>query len=366
MLHQFVLLFLLFSGGMICEGFHLNEMIDQMTEEDLNESGLYKLTESEKEYFQVWLDYKATHYYAKLKKEITKEKRTCLKTEPFFGNQGTPNTPVDESQMIYDLALCSPFQHDAPYLKEWLDFYIKVGVQHFYLYNHLSGDDYREVLQEYIDNGIVELIEMPTTFGDYMDAQPRCYNDALNRAYGKARWLIIADSDLFFIPLMYDNLIDFLRHFETFGGLTVNYYDYGSNGIETLEPGEKMTEKLITRSPHLNHHVKSIVKPHRVAYIYNPHFAVYKDGFYAVDEDFLRVDGPFNERFPARKIRINHYWCRTREFLTKVSVLRHLRFYAMIEGRPLPMVVSPGEMQGYENLDKSTSIEEDRTILNYF
>jgi len=32
-----------------------------------------------------------------------------------------------------------------------------VGVEHFYLYNHLSKDEYAEVLEPYIKEGIVEL-----------------------------------------------------------------------------------------------------------------------------------------------------------------------------------------------------------------
>lgn len=52
------------------------------------------------------------------------------------------------------------FQNEAPWLKEWITYHHKVlGVDHFYLYNNDSTDDFMKILQPYIDNGIVELID---------------------------------------------------------------------------------------------------------------------------------------------------------------------------------------------------------------
>lgn len=57
----------------------------------------------------------------------------------------------------YYLALTAIFRDEAPYLKEWIEFYRTIGVEHFYLHNHLSQDNFAEVLKPYIDDGIVTL-----------------------------------------------------------------------------------------------------------------------------------------------------------------------------------------------------------------
>jgi len=49
----------------------------------------------------------------------------------------------------YDLALCTCFQSEAPYLKEWIEFHKLQGVQHFYLFDNLSEDRPENVLSEY-------------------------------------------------------------------------------------------------------------------------------------------------------------------------------------------------------------------------
>lgn len=42
----------------------------------------------------------------------------------------------------YYLALVSFFRNEARFLKEWIEFYRMIGVEHFYLYNHLSDDNF--------------------------------------------------------------------------------------------------------------------------------------------------------------------------------------------------------------------------------
>ena len=61
----------------------------------------------------------------------------------------------------HELSICAIFQNEAPYLKEWLDYHLHVVVEHFWLYNNESQDDFRPILQPYIDAGIVDLIESP-------------------------------------------------------------------------------------------------------------------------------------------------------------------------------------------------------------
>src|SRR4051812_43400023 len=61
----------------------------------------------------------------------------------------------------YKLVACAIFQNETFFLREWIEYHRIVGVEHFYLYNNLSTDNYLEILQPYIAEGIVELFDWP-------------------------------------------------------------------------------------------------------------------------------------------------------------------------------------------------------------
>src|SRR3989338_10230517 len=108
----------------------------------------------------------------------------------------------------YSLAICSMFKNEAPWLKEWITYHHNVlKVDHFYLYNNDSTDDFATVLQPFIDQGLVELINWPSndlhqSFTKFLPpddahwapSQLAAYDDCLkNRALGKARWVAVID-----------------------------------------------------------------------------------------------------------------------------------------------------------------------------
>src|SRR5271167_2905681 len=88
----------------------------------------------------------------------------------------------------YDLSACMIFRDEAPCLKEWIEFHVLLGVEHFYLYNNLSQDNYKEVLQPYVNSGIVELIEWNQeshNVGEWDAIQVAAYNDGFVRSREK-------------------------------------------------------------------------------------------------------------------------------------------------------------------------------------
>ena len=65
----------------------------------------------------------------------------------------------------YKFSICSIFKNEGPYLKEFLEYHLLMGFEHFYLYNNNSDDNYKEVLQPYVESGIVTLVEWPVVPG---------------------------------------------------------------------------------------------------------------------------------------------------------------------------------------------------------
>src|SRR5262245_1292734 len=84
----------------------------------------------------------------------------------------------------HELGVCAIFREEAPFLDEWLTFHCGVGVTHFYLYNNFSTDNFRTVLEPWIDRGVVTLIDWPVPVG-----QTSAYEDCRSeeRRVGKER-----------------------------------------------------------------------------------------------------------------------------------------------------------------------------------
>ena len=73
---------------------------------------------------------------------------------------GKPDHPPREI-LPYYLSIATIFRNEAPYLKEWIEYHLMMGVDHFYLYNNMSEDNYLEVLNPYIEHDIVTLVDWP-------------------------------------------------------------------------------------------------------------------------------------------------------------------------------------------------------------
>lgn len=235
----------------------------------------------------------------------------------------------------YDLSICSMFQNEAPYMKEWIEFHRLVGVQHFWLYNNNSSDNYKEVLLPYIKAGIVDLIEWPSTEGKdewrhhTYQVQVGAFNDAIKLAKKNTTWLAIIDLDEFLFSPIEDNLVKVLKkHFNDASGVCVNWQLFGTSHVEKIHPDELMIEKLVLKAdPHFQRNLefKSIVRPDRVEKCKNPHYCVYKEG-YDINGNGKKREGKTGVYIDI--IRINHYWTRDEYFLNHVKLPRYQKWNA--------------------------------------
>lgn len=127
----------------------------------------------------------------------------------------------------YNVSICAIFKNEASYLREWIEFNHIVGVEHFYLYNNNSEDEYLSVLQPYIEDGLVTLIQWP-----HNQMQMESYKDCIEKYASETKWLGFIDIDEFIIPKSTDTIYDFLKTFEKKAG-SVNIYWrlFGTSGL---------------------------------------------------------------------------------------------------------------------------------------
>jgi len=215
------------------------------------------------------------------------------------------------------------FQDEAPYLKEWIEFHRLLGVDHFYLYNNNSQDDYIEVLNPYIESGVVELMEWPeiaTEVAVWDKIQIAAYNDGLNRAKSQSKWLAIIDSDEFLFPTVENNLYKFLKKYENqngIGGVLVNWVCFGTSWVEKIPEDKLLIETLLLSASSGSDHFKSVFMPKRVSHVCSPHYVIYKKGY-----RHCTPSGGMPPFIEINKIRINHYWSRDEWYLNHFKIPR--------------------------------------------
>lgn len=217
----------------------------------------------------------------------------------------------------YEVAVVARFQNEAPWMKEWIEYYRLLGVSHFYLYNHFSEDDYLSVLQPYIDAGVVSLFQWtepsPNVEEDWKH-QVRLYTDALNRARGVAKWLAVVDLDEFIVPFEEDDLPTYLKQYERYAGVVIQWLSFGTSNLDDVPEGQLMIEALVTSCPegHENAAKKCIVQPERVFEVNVHHPSRWdrsKPG--PVNTAFEPYGVPGHWKAGRTNAQVNHYKFRT-------------------------------------------------------
>lgn len=126
----------------------------------------------------------------------------------------------------YKVSLCLIFKDEAPFLKEWIDYHKMIGVDHFYFYNNNSTDSYKTVIQPYIEDGIVTLIDWP-----YQAAQMAAYKDCYENYRKESNWFSFLDVDEFICLKYKNNIVDWLADYSKFPSIHVHWRVFGTGGV---------------------------------------------------------------------------------------------------------------------------------------
>lgn len=219
----------------------------------------------------------------------------------------------------YNLTFTTIIKNEAPYIEEWIQFHLLVGVEKFYIYDNGSTDNTYEILKKYIDSGIVEYKYLPGK-----DMQILSYMLSIYSHKNETKYMGFIDADEFVFPVNGGTLMDVIDPILTStdaSGITINWRMYGSSGYETKKDG-LVTENYKLRALddfEANKHIKTICNPRDVVFFRTPHNPIYFKG-YSVDENKNKVVGPFNENGTCNKLRINHYFTKSlEEYISKMN-----------------------------------------------
>lgn len=124
------------------------------------------------------------------------------------------------------LCLVSMFKNESHILEEWIQHYIRQGVDHFFLIDNGSSDDYMKSLEKHISSGIVTL-----------NVNPQRYNHAGHLNYyldhiKNYDWTLVCDLDEFMYARKdFSKISDYVRSLsENVNQMHVPWKLFGSNG----------------------------------------------------------------------------------------------------------------------------------------
>jgi hypothetical protein len=227
------------------------------------------------------------------------------------------------------VAVISQFRDEARYLKEWIEFHLLVGVDKFYLTNHLSKDNYLEVLQPYVDKGIVKITDLlietnngENSYDNEVSLVTHSMVIANNHVKGAdADWIIHLNVDEFLYPTTDNNLKDALsKYMPNIGQVGVNWRLMGNSNY-TLGEGELIVDKLTKSSFKDNgtnfdpqRHTKCFMRKKAFVHLPSVHYGTIKPNYLHTDS----LGNPGNiipDKYATKlqvlnNIVINHYTFR--------------------------------------------------------
>jgi len=150
-----------------------------------------------------------------------------------------------------------------------------LGVDHFFLYNNFSEDNYLEVLDPYISKGIVTLHDWPypiTNGNEQNFVQVNAMNHCMQ--HSNSEWIAVIDVDEFIVPCCVDSLKDFLKTYDkqnTIGAIYINWFMYGTSYVYEIPKNKLLIETLTRRGEKGSNIGKTIVRPKAVSLFRDTH-----------------------------------------------------------------------------------------------
>ena len=202
---------------------------------------------------------------------------------------------------MFYLSILSIFKNESFNMKVWLDHYIWQGVEHFYLIDNGSTDNCLEILQPYIDKGLVSYFYMPQKHMQ-LELIVNVY-DELNLSEN-TEWLCICDLDEFF----YGTALSLKEQLQEFPEKIIysNWLMFGTSNL--INHPEDIRLSNIHREPTHSHLTKYIFRPKNVK----------SEMIWIHDIDGLEESA----RCENDLIHLNHYSLQSLEYFQKVKMTR--------------------------------------------
>lgn len=153
----------------------------------------------------------------------------------------------DEEKNIsndYYLSMVAIVRDENEYLKEWIDWHLNLGFEHFFIYDNESETPIQKYLEsiDYENLHKVTAIDWKTSKVSQQDA----YNHFLKNYRKVSKWFLIADPDEFvYMKDTTKTLVDYLKEKEDYEAIKCSWVHFNANGHETKSE-ETQVERFTT------------------------------------------------------------------------------------------------------------------------
>lgn len=207
-------------------------------------------------------------------------------------------------------AVCLYVRDEERSIAEWIAFHRVLGFDGFLVYDNLSVDGTRAVLEQAAAHADVRIASWDRTDPD---AQRSAYEDALRRHGAEFDWVLFIDVDEFFVPVRFDSVHDFVGSLPQSRAVGLNWAMFGSSGVEDYPEG-LVIETFTRRAPddfQANRHVKSLVRPECVIRVACPHVSEVDGGYTDSVGRPMRWLSSVRSAPQLEACRIQHYFTRS-------------------------------------------------------
>ena len=199
------------------------------------------------------------------------------------------------------LCIVAIFKNEAVAMREWLDHYNKEGVDHFFLINNGSTDDWRKELEGFA---------VTVTSREKKHAQIEHYDSFLSDVKAGYDWVLVVDLDEFMYARGSTTMKQFLTSLAPdVSEVQVPWKMFGGNGHIKQPPS--IIQGFTTRQPEMSEYHKSVVRTRQLDR-FSVHSHVLKGGTSMVEK---------------HQLNLNHYRIQSLEWFNTVKRGRSDSFY---------------------------------------
>lgn len=207
-------------------------------------------------------------------------------------------------------AICAQIKDEERYLKEWLDYHLKLGIDHIYLYEDYGSRSHASLIEGYDTVSLMTVQEFDVTNLRCPKTQYHTYCKFLNDYRNEYDWILFIDVDEFVTFARGYNLERIEREYADYPAILLSWKNYGASGhIKRPEGGvrENYTQEGVVVEMHkdLQWAKKSLVNTKLCEGLLNVHIAIgAKD-----------VTGNEDVHAPLvyKKVWISHYFTKSWE-----------------------------------------------------
>lgn len=262
-----------------------------------------------------------TEQDAEKKWTVIVERGEKLKKELTALLNGDFNAENSERSYKYYCSVCLIIRDENEYLEEWLNWHIKQGVQHFYIYDHGSKYPVKEFLKG-LSTAIYEKVTVIDFGGKHDFAQHEAYNNCIEMYENESRWIGFIDSDEFVRIKNGKTIPEFLKDYEEYAGVFMAWVIYGANGHKEMQNLPCRRRFLnVTHSRSSEDMGKVFIQPELFSYMMI-HNGYPKAGYLVVDEhkEPLQEAAIFKHNSTTDYVCVDHYYTKSyEEWLNKIK-----------------------------------------------